>query len=106
MANKTNPIGVRFRQDILDKLKIEHSIESPQKALVFMEHFYVNHHKLAKDTTQLLRDEPEQKKEAKPDADQSNPPTTLDELKALCPKELTGFDRSAWIATKRQEYSI
>jgi len=34
------------------------------------------------------------------------PPTTLDELKALCPKELTGFDRSAWIATNRVKYDL
>lgn len=35
-----------------------------------------------------------------------NRPTTLAELKILCPKELTGFDRSTWIAQKRQEYGI
>lgn len=34
------------------------------------------------------------------------PPRTLDELKALCPKELTGFEKSQWIGTKRQEYGI
>lgn len=33
-------------------------------------------------------------------------PKTLDELKALCPKELTGIDRSMWISTERQKYGI
>lgn len=33
-------------------------------------------------------------------------PKTLDELKSLCPAELTGFDRSAWIAKERQKYGI
>lgn len=33
-------------------------------------------------------------------------PKTLDELKSLCPAELTGFDRSAWIAKERQRYGI
>lgn len=33
-------------------------------------------------------------------------PKTLDQLKALCPAELTGFDRSAWIANERQKYGI
>lgn len=54
---KTNPIGVRFRQDVLDLLNTNHKIDSPQKALVFMERFYVQHHKLAQDITQVLRTE-------------------------------------------------
>lgn len=33
-------------------------------------------------------------------------PKTLDELKSLCPKELTGIDRSIWISTERQKYGI
>lgn len=33
-------------------------------------------------------------------------PKTLDDVKSMCPKELTGFDRSAWIATERQKYGI
>lgn len=33
-------------------------------------------------------------------------PRNLDELKALCPPELTGFDRSNWVATERQKYGI
>jgi hypothetical protein len=33
-------------------------------------------------------------------------PTNLEELKALCPKELTGFDKSDWIRTERQKYGI
>lgn len=36
----------------------------------------------------------------------SQKPTTLAELKILCPENLIGFDRSQWIATKRQEYGI
>lgn len=33
-------------------------------------------------------------------------PLSLDELKKLCPPELTGFDRSHWISTERQKYGI
>lgn len=33
-------------------------------------------------------------------------PKSLDELKAMCPTELKGFDRSEWIATERQKYGI
>lgn len=36
----------------------------------------------------------------------SDIPKTLDELKALCPAELTGLDRSEWIRTERQKYGI
>jgi hypothetical protein len=34
------------------------------------------------------------------------PPKNLDELKSQCPKELAGFERSAWISTERQKYGI
>lgn len=54
---KTNPIGVRFRQDVLEKLKVDHKVDTPQKALVFLEQFYVSHHSLAKEVTGPLRDE-------------------------------------------------
>ena len=33
-------------------------------------------------------------------------PKTLDEVKALCPANLKGLERSSWIASKRQQYSI
>lgn len=55
--NKTNPIGVRFRADLLEKLKLDHGIESPQKALVFYERFFVSHGELVKDAKSPLRKE-------------------------------------------------
>lgn len=57
---KTNPIGVRFRVDILEKLKNEHSAETPQKALNFLERFFVTHNALAKDLKQPLRSNADQ----------------------------------------------
>lgn len=33
-------------------------------------------------------------------------PITLSELKALCPPELTGFERSEWVSKKRIEYGV
>lgn len=33
-------------------------------------------------------------------------PKTLDELKAMCPPELTGFESSNWIGTERQKYNL
>lgn len=53
--NKTSPIGVRFRLDVLESLKKNFSIDSPQKALVFLERFYVSNESRAKDITQVLR---------------------------------------------------
>ncbi len=44
--------------------------------------------------------------ESQKEVQEMNAPTTLDELKALCPKNLTGFERSAWVATERQKYGI
>lgn len=43
---------------------------------------------------------------SQPEVVKSSPPKTLDELKKLCPKELTGLDRSAWISLQRQKYGI
>lgn len=37
---KTNPIGVRFDQDLLEKLKKEYGIISPQKALNFLSIYF------------------------------------------------------------------
>lgn len=33
-------------------------------------------------------------------------PTTIEELKDLCPPELKGLDRSAWISEQRQKFGI
>lgn len=129
--NKTNPIGVRFRADLLEKLKNDHGIESPQKALVFYERFFVTHSGYVRDVKAPLRDDldltPAAKKEVKnikikdlPKTEgvlkpQEQPktnfsinakPKTLDELKTLCPANLTGLDRSEWIRTERQKYGI
>lgn len=33
-------------------------------------------------------------------------PSNLNELKAMCPKEIAGIDRSLWIAEERKKYGI
>lgn len=37
---------------------------------------------------------------------ESKNPKTLAELKAMCPKELKGIERSQWIAEKRVKYGV
>jgi hypothetical protein len=37
---KTNPIGVRFNQEVLDDLQTKKLASTPQQALVFLENFY------------------------------------------------------------------
>lgn len=54
---KTKPIGVRFRKDILTFLKDKHSVDTPQKALIFMERFYVQHSDKVS-VLDILREEP------------------------------------------------
>lgn len=121
--NKTNPIGVRFRQDLLDKLKSEHGIDSPQKALVFYERFYAQHHLLAKDVKGPLRNisaadqglvKP-QKPKTPEDISNGNSttvtlkwdkPKNLDELKAICPYPEKSDERSEWVRIERQKYGI
>lgn len=116
--SKTKPIGVRFREDVLGMLNEKFKIETPQRALVFLERFYFQHHKLAEDITQVLRKDSIQKlpkpisslkpKELPKEPFVQNPtrPKNLEELKALCPSELIGLDRSNWIALERQKYGI
>ena len=41
---KTNPIGVRFRTEILDFIKESVGANTPQQVLVFLENFYRQHH--------------------------------------------------------------
>lgn len=36
----------------------------------------------------------------------SSLPRTLDDIKEMCPKDLTGFDRSVWISKTRVFYKI
>lgn len=55
--NKTNPIGVRFRADLLEKLKFEFGVDSPQKALVFYERFFLSHGVLSDDAASSTQEE-------------------------------------------------
>lgn len=118
---KTNPIGVRFREDILESLKTKFNVHTPQKALVFLERFYVTHSALAKDIKQVLRDDKvnvhdlnkpnKEVKDLSKIPSKSNfsidtRPKTLEELKKICPPDLTGFDRSEWISQNRVKYGI
>jgi len=41
-----------------------------------------------------------------PENSLSGNPKTLDQLKALCPPELKGFDRSEWVSKNRLKYKI
>lgn len=101
---KTNPIGVRFRTDVLEKLNTDHKIDTPQKALVFLEQFYVTHHKLATDPKEILRAQQRQnalvvqQKPAKPDL---NRHAILRQIEAIqaeqIPKERdTPLGRPSW----------
>jgi hypothetical protein len=54
---KTDPIGVRFRREILDFIKEKVGADTPQQALVFMENFYRQHWERAS-ILDVLRDNP------------------------------------------------
>jgi hypothetical protein len=59
---KTNPIGVRFDEDMLEVLKKEHGIDSPQKALNFLFNYWrMNKHKVYP-MAGVLRKKPEEPK--------------------------------------------
>src|SRR5688572_18658331 len=88
--NKTNPIGVRFRADLLEKLKSDHGIESPQKALVFYERFFVAHGELVKYVKSPLR------KETPPPASvtSARPPNPRERPKTNRPADIPEAGRS------------
>lgn len=81
---KTNPIGVRFREDILMDLKTKFNIDSPQKALVFLERFYMQHSSKVS-VVDVLRDDKKK--------------TILPENEFMgqsIPQELTGLQLAVW----------
>lgn len=81
---KTNPIGVRFRTDILEDLKTKFKIDSPQKALVFMERFYVQHSGRVS-ILDVLRENP--KKKIAPESEF---------MGEIIPEGLTGVALAVW----------
>lgn len=104
--NPKMPITVYFDQKTIDSYggvkaikeliyKIHPSAEPPHASLA------PKVKNLTKPTNVLKPHE-----EAKTNFSIDTTPKTLDELKSLCPAELTGFDRSAWIANERQKYGI
>lgn len=138
-VGKTKPIGVRFDEELLNKVKGASLATSPQKALNLYERSYVeliemkvaeNNKPENKARIEAERNPPSDKKpfptleelaKRKKDfekrleeelpfnttksTNQPNPPTTLDELKALCP-HTDKDERRIWVATERQKYGI
>lgn len=94
---KTNPIGVRFREDVLEHLKTNFSVEGHQKALNFLERFYVTHWKLGKDISSPLR-----KTDSKPPK-KENMGTSEDEqsngtkISTPMPKGLSKVEQLRWL---------
>lgn len=81
---KTNPIGVRFRQDLLDHIKAKFGVDSPQKALVFYERMYVQFNgKIS--SLDILRENKEQ-----PKSDETH------FMGELIPEGLTGIPLAVW----------
>lgn len=123
---KTKPIGVRFDKDMLEVMKEDKIAETPQSALNFLSDFWnkkrdkVNFTELFKESNLFkqssVKDLTKQTNVVKPiepiGSEKTNytvntsRPKNLEELKAMCPKELTGFERSEWIATERQRYGV
>lgn len=112
---KTKPIGVRFNEDLLNATGL-----SPQRALNVYEESHLTFLKKeandklgekvigVKDLTKptnLVEPEKPMGSEKSNFVVNTNP-KTLDQLKALCPPELTGFDRSEWIRENRLKYKI
>lgn len=105
---KTKQIGVRFDEDLLKVVNL-----TPQKALNLYQESHIAFFKMCANDklsrvvfgdAKIKKEEIEQSKELTTLA--SEQPKTLDELKKICPSNLTGIDRSAWISEHRVKYGL
>lgn len=115
---KTKPIGVRFDKDMLEVMKEDNIADTPQAALNFLSSFWsekrdkpgFSESKIFEKSDAEIK-EAIAKNEKKNDLSEkkkylSEKKLRLDDIRAMCPAELTGLDRSAWISQKRQELGI
>ena len=117
-TTRTSPTGIRFDIEKLSFISKTENLETKQQVVDFlMENYWWTKKSEDKLLSSPIKHTPLSKKEVveheiKPKEQQKSNftidtrPKTLDQLKALCPNELKGFDRSEWIGKKRQEYGI
>jgi hypothetical protein len=108
---KTNPIGVRFDKDLLEKInKITGIKHTHQKAHSLYEAAFKKTLDEKKEAhKEQLTDEAAKYVIVVPDPTIQAlfiQPKTLDDIKAMCPPELIGIEKSAWIAEQRTKYKI
>jgi hypothetical protein len=46
LTGKTNPIGVRFRRNVLARMKKSKHADGPQQALIYLEDMYIDREKM------------------------------------------------------------
>ena len=91
---KTNPIGVRFDEEILELIKKEQKLSSPQKVVNYLMENYGKLKPLPSNLDDIKKDEPivAKKKDApkSPKNDKKQPP-----------KGLSGIDLAIWKAENK-----
>lgn len=99
MKGKTDPISIRINEAHLQAAKAKSGIKKTQQLIDFLFSEYAN-------DTKPKSQAPIKIVTTKESTPIGGKPKNLDELKALCPSELTGLERSNWISSERQKYNI
>lgn len=94
---KTKPIGVRFNEDIFDKIKKEQNLKTPQQVLSWLEENYGNVEKYKNVKPEKKFDKPLL---AKP----SPPAATIFNSKSPMPKGLSLQEQIDW-KIKHEQYA-
>lgn len=107
---KTKQVGVRFDEDLLKTVKEANLATSPQKALNLYERSYLElvelKVKINNETKNKERILAERNPPVEAGKEENTVVITLEKLREMCPKELTGIDRTMWIQEKRKLYGV
>jgi hypothetical protein len=97
---KNKPVPVRFDLKLLEVLKEEEKIETPQQALNFLANFWENNRPAKEDFEKDLK---QVKTEGKKAAPKAAAPVKKEAEQAAHPSGLSGIDLSIWKAEQKEK---
>ena len=114
-TTRTSPTGIRFDIEKLSFISERENLETKQQVVDFlMENYWWDKKSEDKALSAPIKHIPPSKREIVEQVLTSEAelvvepkvPKNITELKALCPKNLVGIARTAWIFDKKKEYGI
>lgn len=102
---KNKPVAVRFDLKLMEVLKEEEKIETPQQALNFLSQFWENNRPAKDDFVKATGDFVKEAKEAKaaPAPSTGGEPKKKGKEPAAHPSGLSGIDLSIWKAEQKEK---